>query len=120
MLAGSAPEEALAPYQPFLEALRHYFASAPEAELRAAVSEYGPELARLVPELRRRVPDLPAAPPVEPESERYRLFESVVGLLTAIRRARRSCSCSTTCTGPTARRCCCFATWRAPRSPRGC
>ena len=84
VLAGSAPEEALAPYQPFLEALRHYFATAPEPELRAAVSEYGPELARLVPEVRRRVPDLPAAPPVEPESERYRLFESVVGLLTAI------------------------------------
>ncbi len=84
VLAGSAPEEALAPYQPFLEALRHYFATAPEVELRAAVSEYGPELARLVPELRRRVPDLPAAPPAEPESERYRLFESVVGLLTVI------------------------------------
>ena len=84
VLAGSAPEEALAPYQPFLEALRHYFATAPDAELRSAVAEYGPELARLVPELRRRVPDLPTAPPGEPESERYRLFESVVGLLTAI------------------------------------
>ena len=84
VLAGSAPEEALAPYQPFLEALRHYFASAPEGGLRAAVSEYGPELARLVPELRRRLPDLAVAPSGEPETERYRLFESVVGLLTAI------------------------------------
>ena len=84
VLAGSAPEEALAPYQPFLEALRHYFAAAPETELRAVVSEYGPELARLVPELRRRVPDLPAAPAIDPEGERYRLFESVVGLLTVI------------------------------------
>lgn len=84
VLAGSAPEEALAPYQPFLEALRHYFAAAPDGELRVAASEYGPELARLVPELRRRVPDLPPAPPGEPESERYRLFEAVVGLLTAI------------------------------------
>ena len=84
VLAGHAPEEVLAPYQPFLEALRHYFATAPIAQLRAAVSEYGPELARLVPELRRRVPDLPPPLPGEPDSERYRLFEAVVGMLTAI------------------------------------
>ena len=84
VLAGRAPEEALVPYQPFIEALRHYFATAPLDELRAAVSEYGPELARLVPELRRRVPDLPQAPAGEAEGERYRLFEAVVGLLTAI------------------------------------
>jgi tetratricopeptide (TPR) repeat protein len=84
VLAGRAPEEALTPYQPFLEALRHYFATAPLSELRAVVSEYGPELARLVPELRRRAPDLPQAPAGETEGERYRLFEAVVGLLTAI------------------------------------
>jgi DNA-binding SARP family transcriptional activator len=84
VLAGRAPREALIPYQPFLEALRHYFAAAPLAELRAAVSEFGGELVRLIPELRRRVPDLGPAAPEEPESERYRLFESVVGLLTAI------------------------------------
>ncbi len=84
VLAGRAPEEALVPYQPFLEALRHYFSAAPLDELRAAVSEYGPELARLVPELRRRVPDLAVPSAAEPESERYRLFEAVVGLLSAI------------------------------------
>src|SRR5262249_1922712 len=66
------------------EALRHYFLSAPFSQLRASAREYGSELARLVPELRRRAPELP--PPVdgEPETERYRLFESVVGLLTEI------------------------------------
>jgi predicted ATPase/tetratricopeptide (TPR) repeat protein len=84
VLAGRAPEEALTPYQPFLEALRHYFATAPLSELRAVVSEYGPELASLVPELRRRAPDLPQPPASEAEGERYRLFEAVVGLLTAI------------------------------------
>jgi len=84
VLAGRAPEEALVPYQPFLEALRHYFATASPEELRAAVSEYGPELARLVPELRRRAPELPPAPTSEAEGERYQLFEAVVGLLTAI------------------------------------
>jgi DNA-binding SARP family transcriptional activator len=83
VLAGRAPEEALVPYQPFLEALRHYFSTAQPGELRRAVRDYGPELARLVPELSRRLPDLPPASG-EPESERYRLFEAVVGLFTAI------------------------------------
>ena len=84
VLAGRAPQEALVPYQPVLEALRHYFATAPVAQLRADVSEYGPELARLVPELRRRVPDLAHASSDESDSERYRLFEAVVGLLSTI------------------------------------
>ena len=83
VLAGRAPEEGLAPYQPFLEALSHYFATASLDDIRAAVREHGPELARLVPELRRRVPELPTAP-VEPEAERYRLFEAVVGLLSSV------------------------------------
>ena len=84
VLAGRAPRQALVPYQPFLEALRHYFTAAPLSDLRAAVSEFGGELGRLVPELRRRVPDLAPAVPGESETERYRLFEAVVGLLSAI------------------------------------
>ena len=85
VLAGRAPEEGLAPYQPFLEALSHYFATASLDEIRASVREHGPELSRLVPEIRRRVPELPFAPE-EPDSERYRLFEAVVGLLSSIAR----------------------------------
>jgi DNA-binding SARP family transcriptional activator len=84
VLAGRSPRETLVPYQPFVEALRHYLLNAPLTELRAGAREYGAELARLVPELRRRAPQLP--PPVagEPETERYRLFEAVVGLLSAL------------------------------------
>ncbi len=84
VLAGRAPREALVSYQPFLEALRHYFHAAPLAELRASVSDFGPELARLVPELRRRLPDLSPEPGGDPEGERYRLFEAVVGLLSGV------------------------------------
>jgi DNA-binding SARP family transcriptional activator/tetratricopeptide (TPR) repeat protein len=84
VLAGRSQEEGIAPYQPFLEALRHYFASAPEDHLVPAVREYGAELARLIPELRRRVPELEEIGPSEPEIERYRLFEAVVGLLRGI------------------------------------
>ncbi len=81
VLAGRSPQEALVPYQPFVEALRHYVLNVPFSELRASAREYGSELARLVPELRRRAPDLPPPLEAEPETERYRLFEAVVGLL---------------------------------------
>jgi DNA-binding SARP family transcriptional activator/tetratricopeptide (TPR) repeat protein len=84
VLAGRAPREALVSYQPFLEALRHYFHAAPLSELRASVSDFGPELARLVPELRRRLPDLAPEAAGDPEGERYRLFEAVVALFSAV------------------------------------
>ena len=87
VLAGRSPRETVVPYQPFLEALRHWAFNAFVADLRANTREYGPELARLVPELRRRVPDLAPPPQDEPETERYRLFEAVVGLLTELSRS---------------------------------
>lgn len=84
VLAGRSAQEPLAPYQPFLEALRHYVAGAPLDQLQATVHEHGSELQRLLPELGRRITDLP--PPAEGESqtERYRLFEAVLGALARI------------------------------------
>lgn len=87
VLAGRSPEESLTSYQPFIEAIRHYAAGSPVTELRNVAREHGPELARLIPELHRRLPELAPAPAGEPETERYRLFEAVVGLLTEIARA---------------------------------
>ncbi len=81
VLAGGAPEQTLVPFQPFVEALGHYVREAPTRELRTTAREHGVELARLLPELRRRLPDLPATDAGNPETERYRLFEAVVGLL---------------------------------------
>ncbi|MBV8712316.1 MAG: AAA family ATPase, partial [Solirubrobacterales bacterium] len=83
VLAGRAPRESLVPYQPILEALRHWALNASVTNLGSIAREYGSELSRLIPELRRRAPDLPP-PPDEPETERYRLFEAVVGLLTEL------------------------------------
>lgn len=84
VLAGRAPEETIVPYQPFLEALGHYVFRAPLEELRVVAREYGAELGRLIPELRRRVPELPPPDPGDPETDRYRLFEAVAGLLAEI------------------------------------
>jgi DNA-binding SARP family transcriptional activator len=86
VLAGRSPEEALVPYQPFLEALSHYVQGVPYPVLRSTTREYGAELSRLIPELGRRIPELARAGAAELETERYRLFEAVVGLLTEISR----------------------------------
>ncbi len=84
VLASRAPEETLVPFQPLLEALDQYVSAASEVELRAVAREHGAELSRLLPRLRRRLPDLPPADSANPDTERYRLFEAVAGLLGEI------------------------------------
>ena len=81
VLLGRTDEEAVHPYQTFVEALRHYVACCPLDELRRNLGPYGPDLARLLPELADRMPSLPQTAPGEPETERYRLFEGVASLL---------------------------------------
>jgi class 3 adenylate cyclase len=74
VLLGTCNEDASLPYQPFVEALRHYVAHAPDEVLRAHVAEHRGELGRLVPELGRRIADLPPPQVAEAETERYMLF----------------------------------------------
>ncbi|HEY8173410.1 MAG TPA: AAA family ATPase [Dehalococcoidia bacterium] len=69
--------EASLPYRPFVEAFRQYTRSRPDAELRAQLGPGAPEIATLVSEIRQRFPDIEAAPKLDPEAERLRLFESV-------------------------------------------
>lgn len=83
VLRGRCTQETLAPFQPFLEALRFYVLNAPIEHLRAAAELHGSELQRLLPELRRRLGDLPP-PHGDSETGRYRLFEAVAGLLAEI------------------------------------
>ena len=84
VLWGQCSEEALVPYQPFVQALRHYVTSTPLEELRARISGNASLVARIVPEVRDRLPEIEAEPGVEPESERYRLFEAISALLADI------------------------------------
>jgi class 3 adenylate cyclase/tetratricopeptide (TPR) repeat protein len=79
VLAGRCDEDLGVPYQPFVEALRHFVDHAPVLSDR--LGRYGGELARLVPELPERVPALPDRLQADPETERYRLFEAVAGWL---------------------------------------
>ena len=81
VLFGRCDEEALLPYQPFVEALRFYAQACEPDELRAQVTAAGAEFVRLVPEVGQRLPGLPEPPPGAPETDRYRLFEAVERLL---------------------------------------
>ena len=90
VLFGRCHEEALLPYQPFVEALRQYVAACSDAELRARLGEGGGELGRLVPALADRFPDLPEPVAGDPEGERFRLFEAFVSLLAGAARPQHA------------------------------
>jgi tetratricopeptide (TPR) repeat protein len=82
VLWGRSFEEALTPYQPFVQALLHYVRFTPPAELREQVGARAPVLARLLPELEV---SLQARAPSGEEAigERYRLFGAIGELLAA-------------------------------------
>lgn len=84
VLFGHCDEEALVPFQPFVEALAHWVTSSPVAEVRAALGPQAADLALLVPEARHRLPGLADTTPTGSETERYRVFEAVPALLHAI------------------------------------
>lgn len=90
ILIGCSDEEVLVPYQPFVECLSWYIRSCDESDLRAqlAAAGGGAELGVFIPELRRRAPDLPSPPSINPESQRFRLFETVAALLATASRMR--------------------------------
>src|SRR5581483_4762311 len=80
VLAGRCDEDLGVPYQPFVEALRHYVTHAGVPRL----GRHGGELTRLVPELRERVADLADPLQSDPETERYRLFDAVASWLAEV------------------------------------
>ena len=83
VLAGRCDEDLGVPYQPFVEALRHFVDHVPPTELTDRLGRFGGELVRLVPELGVRLPDLPPPLRSDPETERYRLFDAVANWLGA-------------------------------------
>jgi class 3 adenylate cyclase/tetratricopeptide (TPR) repeat protein len=84
VLWGRSFEEALVPYQPFVQALRHYLLECDPDELRLQLAGGAAELARLVPELEARLRPGEALPKEDAEGGRYRLFEAVASLLAEV------------------------------------
>jgi tetratricopeptide (TPR) repeat protein len=86
VLYGRCDEDPLVSYQPFVEAIRHQLRHSPAA-VREVDPELAPELAELswlVPELRGRIPAPPSdVPTLNATTQRYRLFEAALALMTA-------------------------------------
>jgi predicted ATPase len=83
-LFGRCDKESLIPFQPFVQTLADLIDRFSDAELHRQVREggIGCELARVVPALVRRVPSFSMEPIVDPEGERFRLFEAVGRMLS--------------------------------------
>jgi DNA-binding SARP family transcriptional activator len=84
VLAGRCDEDLGVPYQPVVEALRHFADHTPSEHLAQRLGRYGGELARLVPELAQKTSELPPPLSSDPETERYRLFDAVAAWLAAV------------------------------------
>ena len=84
VLYGRCDEEAIAPYRPFVEALRHYVNACPVDDLVEKLGPRAAELCRLVPEIEKRLGIVPDAVSSDSDGERYRLFEAVAVTLAAI------------------------------------
>jgi class 3 adenylate cyclase len=80
VLFGRCDEENLVPYQPFVEALRHYVTQSPLETLRLDVGDQAAQLSRLVPDLERRLPGVD----VDADADRYRMFEATTSFLATL------------------------------------
>src|SRR5246127_2180525 len=79
VIYGRCDEDLGAPYQPFAEALRALVPSLGSSRLRGLRGAEA--LLPLVPGLTDLLPDLAAPARADPDTERYALFDAVVGLL---------------------------------------
>lgn len=88
VLYGRCDEEAVAAYQPIVEALDRYCEAAPLEDVRRHIGRGASDLAILLPSVARRLPSLP--PPIsgDPESERFRLFDAVSSFLASLAEER--------------------------------
>src|SRR3954454_859173 len=84
VLYGRCDEEAIVPYQPFVEALRPCVNAYAPSVLRERLRGLEADLARVFPELLGRLPDAPTQVSGDAEADRYRLFEAITALVTGI------------------------------------
>jgi len=80
--AGGAP-----PYWPWIQLMRGYLRGRDLDIVRTEIGPGAVDIAQMLPEIRDLFPDLPAPPTVDPDSARFRLFDSTATfLLDAARR----------------------------------
>jgi DNA-binding SARP family transcriptional activator len=64
-------------YWPWVQALRSYIRARDPDVLRTVIGPRAPELAQLVPDLEELIPELNSTRPLDPDSTRFELFDSV-------------------------------------------
>ena len=90
VLYGHPQQENVVPYQPFVEALRHYVSHSSAAAMRVKAGDgLAPELGRLLPELRAQLPGSDETETADPDTARLRLFDAIARLTFEIARERR-------------------------------
>ncbi|MEZ4571344.1 MAG: BTAD domain-containing putative transcriptional regulator [Thermomicrobiales bacterium] len=68
-------------YWPWVQIVRSYVEGRSTAELQKVMGPGAADIARITPELRDRLPDLEEPPPLDPDGERFRLFDSMTTFL---------------------------------------
>src|SRR5438132_4127453 len=68
-------------FWPWVQIVRAYVQDCPPDLLLAEMAAGAADIAQVVAEVRERAPDLPAAPRVDPESARFRFFDSLTTFL---------------------------------------
>jgi class 3 adenylate cyclase/tetratricopeptide (TPR) repeat protein len=81
-------QEGAPSYWPWVQVIRSYVAEHSPEELRAEMGPGAADMARVVPEIADAFPGLPPPPEVEPDSARFRLFDSMAGFFRAASRER--------------------------------
>jgi DNA-binding SARP family transcriptional activator len=81
VLFGRCSEETLVPYQPFVESLRRHVMTVTAEQLRTVLPPGAGELLALLPEIEALVPISVPRRATAPVTDRFRLFEAVVGLV---------------------------------------
>lgn len=74
--AGGAPA-----YWPWVQALRSYIGHQDPEQLRALLGTGAVDVSQMLPELRDSFPDLPELPSLNPDTARFRLFDSATAFL---------------------------------------
>jgi hypothetical protein len=112
VLWASCPQDAGAPgYWPWVQAVRRLAADAGADHARRIAAD-APALARLVPELADQAGAPVPSGDRAPEAARFQLFDELSSVLLAEAAAAPLVVVpSTTCSGPTPRRCSCCASW---------
>lgn len=72
-------QDAAFPYAPLVDALRTHLGRCVPLEINERLGPFAPEIVKLVPEMALTLPDLQPSPALDPEAEKRRLFESLIG-----------------------------------------